>query len=52
MQTITEQQHYLAKKCGISLSESGELPDFEREVHYSILAKDVKQEINELNNLK
>lgn len=52
MEVITEQQHYLAKRCGISLTESGELPDFEREIHYSILVKDIKQEINELNNLK
>ena len=48
IQSITEEQYYLASRAHISISESNELPDFEREAFINMVIKDIKrQEENE-----
>jgi hypothetical protein len=44
IQSITEEQYYLASRAHISLAESNELPDFEREAFISMVIKDIKQQ--------
>ena len=39
---IMEQQYYLASKGGISLMDSNNIPDFERELYVGLLMKDLK----------
>jgi hypothetical protein len=44
IQSITEEQYYLSSRGGISISESNELPDFEREAFISLVIKDIKNQ--------
>lgn len=37
-------QYVLAKNANINISESNELPDFEREIFLSLLVEDIKEE--------
>lgn len=40
--TILEEQFYLASKAGISITDSNNIPDFEREIFVGHLMKDIK----------
>lgn len=42
IQSITEDQFYLASRAHIPLSESNELADFEREAFMGLVVKDIK----------
>lgn len=42
LHSITEDQYYLASKANISISESNNLPDFEREAFINMIIKDIK----------
>jgi len=44
LQSITEDQYYLASRAHISISESNDLADFEREAFVNILIRDVKEQ--------
>jgi hypothetical protein len=44
IQSITEEQFYLASRAHISISESNELPDFEREAFVNLILRDIKQQ--------
>ena len=44
LQSITEEQYYLSSKAGISISESNNLPDFEREAFANMVIKDIKNQ--------
>ena len=44
--------YLLAKHVNISISESHELPDFEREAYTNMLAEDIKRENEAINNIK
>lgn len=44
LEGIIGEQYHLAKLAGISLSESTEMPDFERETYLDLLAADLKRE--------
>lgn len=44
LQSITEEQYYLSSKAGISISESNNLPDFEREAFVNMVVKDIKNQ--------
>lgn len=50
IQGILEEQYYLAKKAGISFSESTAMPDFERKMVLAMLKRDIKKEIESYNN--
>jgi hypothetical protein len=39
-----EEQYYLSRKAGISITESSYLPDFEREAYVNMLKRDLKEE--------
>jgi hypothetical protein len=49
LENITEEQFQLARKAGISITESTLLPDFEREAYINLLIKDLKREVDSLN---
>ena len=44
IQSITEDQFYLASRAHISVSESNNLADFEREAFMSLIIKDIKNQ--------
>lgn len=44
MNNIVREQYHLAKKAGISISESSHMPDFEREAYVNMLIKELKEE--------
>lgn len=44
IQSITEDQFYLASRGHISLSESNNLADFEREAFMGLVIKDIKNQ--------
>jgi len=52
MDSVIEQQYYLAKMGNISVVDSGDLIDFERDIYYSLLVRDAKREIEEVNKYK
>jgi len=43
-----EEQYYLSKLANISISETNQLPDFEREIYANLLARDLKEEAERL----
>ena len=47
--SLLEQQYILSKKCGISISESSQMADFEREIYVSLLMKVIKEEMEALD---
>lgn len=49
LENITEEQFQLAKKGGIGLIESTLLPEFEREAYVNLLIKDLKNEVESLD---
>ena len=49
---IIEEQYYLAKKCGISYSESENMADFERFILVSLLMRDLKEKKKAMGSLK
>jgi hypothetical protein len=51
IQSLTEDQFYLASKAHISISESNEMADFEREAFMGLVLKDIKQQ-TELEKIK
>lgn len=50
LNSVIEEQYYLAKDANISLNESGNLPDFERQAYISLLLRDRKKEIEAMNS--
>ena len=42
LQSITEDQYYLASRANLPISESNELADFEREALLNLVIKDIK----------
>lgn len=44
MQSVLEAQYYLANKSNIPISESNELPIFERELFVNLLMNDMKKQ--------
>ena len=44
IQSITEDQFYLASRAHISISESNNLADYEREAYMSLIIKDIKNQ--------
>ena len=44
MSGIIEDQYYLAKQANISISETQNMADFEREAYVSLLIKDLEEE--------
>ena len=44
LHSIIREAYLLSKHVNISISESHELPDFEREVYINMLAEDIKNE--------
>lgn len=51
IQSLTEDQFHLASKAHISITESNEMADFEREAFVSLVLKDIKQQ-SEFEKLK
>lgn len=49
LDSIIQEQYYLSKYVNISVTESGELLDFEREAYLALLIKE-KKEKNNINN--
>ncbi len=52
LKTIIEEQHYLNKFVNIPISDSEHMFDHERMSHVSILIKDKKEELKQLESLK
>jgi hypothetical protein len=52
LQSITEDQYYLSSKAGISITESNNLPDFEREAFINMIIKDIKNQTENEKNRK
>ena len=53
LQSITEEQYYLANRASISIAESNELADFEREAFLNLIIRDVKNQIeNEKSKMR
>ena len=44
LHSIIREAYLLSKHVNISISESHELPDFEREIYINMLAEDIKNE--------
>jgi hypothetical protein len=44
IQSITEEQFYLASRAHIPLSESNQMADFEREAFMGLVVQDIKQQ--------
>ena len=44
LQSITEDQFYLASRMHIPVSESNQLADFEREAFINLVIRDIKQQ--------
>lgn len=51
IQSILEEQYFLAKKAGISFSESTMMPDFERKMILAMLKRDMQKEFDSYNTL-
>jgi len=51
MQSIIEEQYALAKHCGISISESSFLSDWERTAYVNLMIRDFKSEESELSSV-
>jgi len=49
---LVEEQYYLSKYAGISLTESAMLSDFEREAFLNLVIKQLKEEIQAQSNIK
>jgi hypothetical protein len=48
---LVESQYYLAKKANISIMDSNNMPDWEREVMIGFLMRDLKKEENQYNSI-
>jgi len=48
IENIIREQYLLSSRANISLTESNELPDFEREAYLSLILKDVENELKSL----
>jgi hypothetical protein len=49
LQNILEQQYVLAKKCGISITESNMMANFEMEIYVQMLMNDIQREQDALD---
>lgn len=49
LESILEEQFYLAYKAKIPISDSNGIPDFEREIFINMLLKDIKKRNEALN---
>jgi hypothetical protein len=49
LQSILEEQYFLAKRAGITFSESTMMPDFERQMILAMLKRDCKKEAERFN---
>jgi len=45
LHSITEEQYYLATKANISIEESNELADFEREAFLNLIIRDLRTQV-------
>lgn len=48
---IMEEQYFLASKAGISILDSNNMPDFERERFVGLLMKELKQKKTALDSI-
>ena len=48
MELIVTQQYKLAKLAGISIEESLQMADFEREAYLNLLVRDIKRDAEEI----
>lgn len=52
LHSITEDQYMLASRGGISIAESNELADFEREAYVNLVIKDARVKLQNMENRK
>jgi hypothetical protein len=50
--SLYEEQYYLSKECGISISESNEMFDVERKMFLGFLIRDKKEELKKIKERK
>jgi len=50
MESIVIEQYQLAKHAGISLIESNELAEFEREAYVNLLVRDINRETESIQS--
>lgn len=50
LKDVVREQYELSRNAGISLTESDDMPDFEREVYINILLSDLKREADMMNS--
>jgi hypothetical protein len=48
LDVVITEQFYLSKRAGISISESNEIPEFEREAYINLLIKDIRKETEQV----
>jgi len=48
LENIIEEQYQLARKAGISITESNDMADFERDAYLNLLIRDLKKEAKQL----
>jgi hypothetical protein len=51
LEKILEEQYYLSSKANISISDSNNMADFEREIYVGLLTKDLKNKKGLLDGL-
>jgi hypothetical protein len=49
LDAIILEQYHLSKGAGISISESNEISEFEREAYINLLIKDIRKEAENLS---
>jgi hypothetical protein len=49
MESIVAQQYQLSKHAGISISESLQMAEFEREAYLNLLVRDIKREAESIS---
>jgi len=52
LKNIIEEQYYLSKKANISITDSTLMPDWEREIYSILLLADIKEETEQIEDIK
>jgi hypothetical protein len=50
LESILNEQYFLARGANISIQDSNKMPDFERKMFVGMLSKDIKEEQAAYNN--
>jgi hypothetical protein len=51
LESILQEQYFLARGANISIQDSNNMPEFERKMIVGMLSKDLKEEAEAYNNI-